>query len=160
MQLDELHTLITENPAEAWTVIKGGPAFRSDAAEAEHPVRAVLKFDLEVALEWGLRADNGNRATFDEYDWAEIAFFKDPTVAEVWVDVRLHGELVERVKLLLVDGGRAYLPFPEKLGGTWITRKWERSLASLVSGLDGRWGAHGSWGSHYLGQMRADHDTY
>ncbi|UXN26132.1 hypothetical protein N8D74_04420 [Curtobacterium flaccumfaciens] len=116
--------------------------------------------DLEVALEWGLSANDGNQATVDKYDWAEIARFRDPAVAEVWVDVRLQGELVERVRLLLVDGGRAYLPFPEKIDGTWITQKWERSLASLVTRLQGLWGGHGRWGEHYLRQIRADHDTY
>jgi len=160
MQLHELHALIADSAHETWTLIKNGPPFQPDAAGPEHPLRAVLVDNLEVALEWGLRADDGKQATVDKYDWAEIARFRDPTVAEVWVDVRLEGELVERVRLLLVDGGRAYLPFPEKLAGTWITRRWERSLASLVTGLEGRWGGHGNWGGHYLRQMHADHDTY
>ncbi|WIE69209.1 hypothetical protein [Curtobacterium sp. MCLR17_054] len=160
MQLHELRALIIDSSAKSWSVIDDGPLFRADVDGRGHSHHAVLNDALEVALEWGLRADDDDDAETDDYDWGSIANFKNPTIAEVWVDVRLNGELVQRLILLRVDGGRAYLPVPEKFEGRWITRTWDRSVAGLVSGLQGIWGAHGDWSSYYLQQLRADHGTY
>jgi len=162
MNMHELRGAITDTYDEHWHLVQDGPFFHDrveDDTVQAHRKRAVLHSDINIAIEWGMAVDDDADAALDDYDWASHARLSDPKVHEIWVDVFYQGDLVDRVTLLDVDGHRAYLPVPEHIGGTWVTRSWGRVLGRLVTDLSERWGS-GDRYDDYLAKLSMDHSTY
>lgn len=106
-----------------------------------HHELAVLIADPSISIAWGMKAD----------DDLEFEFrFADNKKHSVYADVLLTGALVHREPVLVIDGGRAYLPFPRTI---WVEKsehdpmdgesignavtEWEHAFVRLVDVLRG-----------------------
>lgn len=110
-----------------------------DEMEVEsHYHRAVLTSDVRLALEWGMHANSReDDVQFKNYPWGEQVHWPDPKVVEEFIDVFWDGSLVDRLRVMSVDGYRALLPLPKKRGDDWTVMGWEVDLTRLVDQISG-----------------------
>lgn len=153
MTYDELTKLIANSTAAEWIRIEA-PLYNhwidwsSSGFEGSitHTSRAVLRSDVDVAVEWGMERP-GNRD--EHHPWAADRF-ADPTARSFWVDVFYRGAHVDRRTLVAVDGNRAYIPAPrpnradsDKLTReldaavfAWSVTNTEYAFAATINDLD------------------------
>jgi hypothetical protein len=161
MRLDELRDIIADTDESHWHIIPGGPLFHQQFEVVEfkdessvtdvqtHHSRAVLRADLSIAIEWGLRTDNYD---IESYLWVEGAGFPDSSAHSYYVDMFVGGSLADRETIVSVDGGRAYLPIPNPVSRPgipsfpgkrkpedfeWHVKRPEYNLARLMDSLSG-----------------------
>lgn len=79
-------------------------SYRGRPSDDCHLDRKVWQADADLAVEWGLSAANDLH-----FDWAK---WPDRSVDAVFFDILWRGQLIFRERILVVDGGRAYLPLP------------------------------------------------
>ena len=139
MQLSAVRDLIIKSTTDAWHRIEDGPSYLgwhvddgTARYEFHHDV-AVYRDDVNLRMAWGLSIN----PTGPEYHapWAKV--FTDSRVMPVFADVLWRGALVDRVRLLDVDGGRARLPEPRThRDGDGKTQQqvtpWETGIARLI----------------------------
>lgn len=114
MTHDELLALLAGSTVSDWHVIhcaggsSGGPSYLDEWGD-EHPnthyTRAVWKADLALGLAWGMSFP-GDQRTFGWAVWPDKSAY--PSL----LDVFWNGMLVHREHGVVVDGGRAILPWP------------------------------------------------
>lgn len=137
MNLYELRSQIRATSSDHWSLIQGGPLFHQDAASisegeivsSRHDYRAVLVEDIDIALEWGMRDPNFERW---QPDWIHTP---DPVARVAFCDVLYRDSLVDRIRVVSIDGGRATVPFPTRQGREQIVLDWDYDLARLLHDL-------------------------
>ena len=72
-----------------------------------HDYIASYKKNLSICLAWGLTINDD----FQE-KWVEI--FPDKSASSHYIDIFYNGMVVFRIPYVTVDGGRCYLPLPER----------------------------------------------
>ena len=113
VRYDEITQMVTGSSPDDWEVLGEGPNYLDKFAQVTsegqhyleldwHTYLAVYKPDVSLRLAWGMTVDD--RLTFE--DW----HFPDRSGYRVLVDAFWQGALVARWTVLLVDGGRSYLP--------------------------------------------------
>jgi hypothetical protein len=120
MRLDELLPVLSETDASHWEVLEGYPIFHHSfeissrgggdpaiTGVETHTNRAILRSDVDIALEWGARRMPDEE---EYYAWNDPQLFPDAGVRSFWVDLFYRGSVVYREMLAYVDGGRAVLP--------------------------------------------------
>ncbi len=99
--------------------------------ETEHPhLIATYKRDLSVSMAIGLQ-DSQWECVEDEW----VKRFPDPTAWLYWLDFLFNGVQVLRTPIVVVNGGRAGLPMPER--DTMIVPHRLFQVAKLVDQLQG-----------------------
>ncbi len=117
MTLDDILTMIVQSERDDWTKI-GVPTFLyefvHDGPEhrAAHVFRAVYKQNVAVGIAAGLSNPRAESRRYDA-DWVER--FADPEATAEFVDVLYHGNPVDRLVRVVVDGGVAGLPSPRPI---------------------------------------------
>lgn len=124
MTLDELLNTVRNSAPDDWESIERHPIGQ---AEPGHVYHAAYRADLRVGLVWGLVA-----AERFEEEWA--TGFSDPHAERHFVDFLYSGAVVHRESVVLVDGGRGYLPLTVSPRGRSVTPEG-RNLARLIDGL-------------------------
>ena len=117
MTLHELHDLIAASRASHWKLLLPDG---QDDPDARPPTRAVLRPDVDVALEWGRRESD-----LDYYEpWLGNFARRGGTVPveRILLDVRYRGSVIDRLRGLRVGDaearifdtptGELLLPFP------------------------------------------------
>lgn len=140
MQLHEIWDKISESWSDWWNYLPEGPLFNynlgttDDAASVFgwHEARAVLIEDVDIAIEWGMSSDPFDRRSDFKPEWAP---FPDESVALCYADIFYRGSLVERVSIASVDGGRAYLPTPDRKDDQWIVMDRSYQLARVINDI-------------------------
>ena len=153
MKYDEIGRLVTASSAEDWAVLPGGPLYLDQLGEVSsgdrhwvevgsHHTLAVYRPDVSLRLAWGLAL--GDKLTFEGMIWP------DRTITRHVADAFWEGSLVSRWHYLVVDGGRCYLPDPDRgllrTGGSaddyetgpWTATASEVALARLLNALTPR----------------------
>lgn len=113
MKLDEIRKTVTTSAAADWETLGHGPTYLTwpmdsssgDAHWTEHaePAHlAVYKADVSLRIAWGVEVD-------DDLKFEGITF-PDKAISRFTADAFWKGSLVARWYMLLVDGGRCYLP--------------------------------------------------
>jgi hypothetical protein len=153
MGLDELRRIVAESDRGDWNVIScfGFPSYlpwSPDGDFNEHLARAAYRPDISIGLAWGIR-DNENFRT----DWAQS--FANDQAESFLADILYNGMLVSREILVVVDGGRTYLPLPRRPGELVVDR-WDRDFARLLDQLQLEHGVGGGIGD----PSRSDFDSY
>lgn len=160
MNLDEIRSAIIASSPEDWTEVEGDfPLFLGSPEDhhatapdqhwtetRSHVHLATFKADVDLRIAWGLPV--AEKLTF------EGMLFPDKDIERRLVDGFWRGALVTRWTLLLVDGGRMYLPEPGREGVqsgempgegyehiAWTAKASEIALARLVNGLANPWAA-------------------
>lgn len=110
-----------------------------------HGEKAVLIDDIDVSLEWGFTWSDGR----DE-DWPWANGFPDQKAQSFWADIFYRGALVDRVRLVSVDGGRAHLPTagavrndggdpgqpaPSMASYDWYVDDWDYDVARVINSI-------------------------
>ena len=114
MTLDQVTKAVRASAKEDWNRIAYGRGQQS-LYTRQHPYIACYVPDVSITMGWGMKfTDN-----FDE-PWARD--FPDPMAFGEFVDVFYNGGLVFRNSYVVVDGGRACLPFPASRGDLTVTR--------------------------------------
>jgi hypothetical protein len=150
VKLEEIKWMVSESTPEDWSVLPDGPTYhdwisqvassgqRWVEVDSHHSV-VVYKDDVDLRLAWGLT--HSLNLSFDGWSWP------DKSISRLFVDVFWRGALVDRRHVLLVDGGRCYLPNParahvrtgesiedsETIG--WTATKSDVALARLLQRL-------------------------
>lgn len=140
MKQYELWNLITESWDTWWTYLPEGPLFNYNLGTSNgqatvwgyHDARAVLIEDIDVAIEWGMSSDPLEHRRDFTPEWAP---FPDPTVELCFADIYYRGALVERISIASVDGGRMYLPTPEKHEGSWVVMDRPYQLVRVINDI-------------------------
>lgn len=104
-----------------------------EIAPGEHPYRAVSGYNATLSLEWG-RASLHHEGAF-ETAWSKK--YPDSQVRLEGLDVLLHGSVIFRQSIALVDGGRCWIPWPEPEEngeGLWV-RTWAVEVVGLANSL-------------------------
>ena len=104
MTLDELVAACVASSAADWLVHEDGG---HPVDPRGQPARAAYKPDLAIGLAWGLVVTD----PFQE-PWANS--FADSHASTHWLDVLYNDALVDRQLYVAVDGGRMYLPLPDR----------------------------------------------
>ena len=125
MRYDELKQMITGSSARDWIILEDGPLYLDRLRQASvgdrhwtetdsHLYLAVYRADVSLRLAWGMELADG--LSFDGWEWPDRA------ISRFTVDGFWQGALAARWTLLLVDGGRCYLPDPRRMdAGEWAT---------------------------------------
>lgn len=159
MGLEELRRLIAESDRSDWNVISclNTPSYLSwnpvemnkhPGAYNEHLARAAYRPDVAIGLAWGI-TDN------DDYreEWAQS--FPNKHAERFIADILYNGMLVSREYVVLVDGGKGYLPRPydhEQL----LVSAWDHAFVRLLDELALAHGVGGGVGDH----PRSEYDDY
>lgn len=153
MRYDEIARLVTGSSADDWAVLPAGPLYLDQLGEVSsgdrhwievgsHHTLAVYRPDVSLRLAWGLAFEGD--LTFEEMTWP------DRTINRHLADAFWQGSLVSRWHYLVVDGGRCYLPDPEReyvqtgespldvAAGPLTAKTSEFALARLLNSLAGR----------------------
>jgi hypothetical protein len=143
MDLGAVYRIVTASQPAEWYSLPGEPATFLERSVVQtgrdgtprleiesHVSRAVYRANISLGLAWGLPYEHGEPW---EEQWAA---FPDRNIRGYWADVLWNGAPVDRVLLLLVDGGRAYLPSPPR--GAMTVHPLNYSVARLVDALSGR----------------------
>jgi hypothetical protein len=144
VDLNGLYQIITSTEPVDWYLLPGVPVTFLERSVVEtgndggpqleieaHHARATYRRDISLGLAWGLPYERG--APWEE-EWT--AQFPDPKIRGYWADIVWNGTPIDRVLLLSVDGGRAFLPAPPF--GTMAVHELNFDVARLVDGLTGR----------------------
>lgn len=150
MELHELRQAIIDSEASHWHSVTVGPYF-TDAPDIDedtveqHDELLVLKSNIDITIQHGLRARGQDHVTKTTQLWEE-AFFADPSARVYFVDVFYRGSLVDRDSVVSVDGGRALIPLgaqrtlnlnldaprPQQLEFAYTATAWQMALARIV----------------------------
>ncbi|HVB45176.1 MAG TPA: hypothetical protein VNF47_21070 [Streptosporangiaceae bacterium] len=170
MKYDELRKTILASSPQDWAKVEGGDPFFLSAPEDHHKGdgqhwtetrshvhMATYRADVDLRIAWGLPVAEG--LAF------EGMLFPDKSIERRLVDGLWRGALVTRWTVLLVDGGRMYLPEPGREGVqsgempgegyehiAWTAKASEIALARLINGLANPWAAEFD---HYLEKRAA-----
>lgn len=131
MTLHELHELIAASRPSHWKVLLPGPD--GGDVEARSPARAVLRADIDVALEWGRRESD-----LDYYEpWlGNLSRRRGAVPVErILLDVLYRGSVVDRLRGLRVGDAEARI-FDTPTGE--ILFPFPRSRTPRVKGLADR----------------------
>lgn len=116
VRLEELRQLIIDSDRERdWHDIIIGtyytevPNVDDDTYEWPHSM-IVYRDDVDLTIQWGLPARRLRHVTTARQLWDEHGAFPDPSARTELADIFWRGNLVDRVELAVVDGGRATLP--------------------------------------------------
>jgi hypothetical protein len=153
MRLDEVHTAIAQTNPEDWRRIEA-PLYNhwidwstsGFEGSVTHTSRAVLRSDIDIAIEWGMNRP-GDRD--EHHPWAD-GCFADPVAQSFWVDVFYRGSHIDRQTLIAVDGNRAYIPSPtpkrvdsddlfqnrEDAVFTWTISERDYQFAAVINRFD------------------------
>jgi hypothetical protein len=139
---DEIRRIISESQRSDWNVVScfGLPSFlpwSPDGEFSEHFARAAYRPDISIGLAWGIRDNEDYRE-----GWANN--FDDERAERFLVDIFYNGMLVDREYVVVVDGGRCYLPHPEL--GTLRVRRWDYEFVRLLDELRAASGVGGGIG--------------
>ncbi|MGX6446829.1 hypothetical protein ACVU7I_01985 [Patulibacter sp. S7RM1-6] len=109
MRFEELGELVAGSAPAAWRVLPLGP-FPLDAPDPPpaHHTRAVLRADVDVALEWGMR--ESGRDYFEPW-LGNLGRLTEIAPERTLLDVTYRGALVDRLTGLAFDG--FLLPLPK-----------------------------------------------
>lgn len=159
LKLQELRGLIASTTGSDWERVATGPYFHdgfssvwdkegSRIEEARsHGEKAVLIDDIDVSLEWGFTWSDDRD---ESWPWADG--FPDQKAHSFWVDIFYRGALVDRVRLVSVDGGRADLPTagavrndggdpgqpaPSMASYDWYVDDWDYDVARVINSIRG-----------------------
>lgn len=149
MKYDEITRMVTGSSVDDWAVLQVGPLYLDELAEVSssdghwieigsHDSMAIYRPDVNLRLAWGLERDG--HPAFEGPPWP------DAKITRRLADAFWHGSLVARWGYLVVDGGRCYLPDPERdvrTGdsptdlevGPWTAKASEVALARLLNDL-------------------------
>src|SRR5262249_43660061 len=132
----EIIDAVVGSDVRDWRVVEGDHALGSEADDGEggrsYHSLAVYRAEPAVSLVWGL-TENPN---FREIEWANN--FADPSAKSAWFDIRYNGVPVLRELLVVVDGGRCYLPMPSRHGETRSVPSAYSRVVRLMQKLKGR----------------------
>ena len=141
MDLNGVYQMITASATTDWYLLQGDPVTFLERSVVEtgndgapqleieaHHARATYRHDISLGLAWGLPYQRGKPW---EEEWT--LQFSDPQIRGYWADVLWNGAPFDRLLLLSVDGGRAYLPAPPF--GTMTVHELNFDVARLVDGL-------------------------
>lgn len=134
MELQEVEKALTGSSPADWE------AMDLPVSEEKAPFRrAVLKSDVDISIQWAWVIQEL------EEDWVRRPLTDGSSL--VVVDVGYRGGLVKRVTLALVDGGRCYLPLPDRL--TKQVQTLDDRVARLVTDLSHDPGAVSEYESYF-----------
>lgn len=138
------HELIANRSEEAWYPIKAagpsyhyrwtygsGPAGDYSHVAGEHDNHAVCREEPSLTMSWGMEVHDRPERKELHFEWAEN--FVDPAVTPIWVDFFWNNALIDRVELLLIDGGHGTIPCPT--AGLEVS-DFEVAVAYLVHDLE------------------------
>lgn len=156
MRLDEIRTLISKSDQDDWEKIGcwgagSGPSYlesfsvwtgpsKTWGLDVEsHSVIAVFRDDVDLRIAWGWDPDDAADHRNLYFPWQEK--LPDSKVTRFYADVFWRGALVDRMMMLSVDGGRAYMPLgrPKYEDKEWITEvvpDWEYKFTRLVHSFE------------------------
>lgn len=150
--LDEIRQMILKSDRESdWHDIVVGTYFREvplvdDDTFEWHNEMIVYRPDVDLTIQWGMRSRRLDHVTTAEQLWDEHGRFPDPAAHVEHADVFWRGNLIDRVELVTVDGGRALLPVGDrrsltpladlrpgkKVAWEYSATRWEVGLARLL----------------------------
>lgn len=120
MRLEELRQTIIESDREHdWHDIITGTYF-SEVPDVDndtfewHQSMIVYKEDVDLSIQWGMDARGMDHVKTADQIWREHGHFPDMEARVELADVFWRGALVDRVQLVVVDGGRALLPIGDQ----------------------------------------------
>ncbi|WP_210494534.1 hypothetical protein [Patulibacter sp. SYSU D01012] len=95
MRFEELHELVAESHPAGWRLLPLGP-YPADAPDppAAHHTRAVLRADVDVALEWGMR--ESSRDYFEPW-LGNLGRLTEVRPERILLDLTYRGALVDRL---------------------------------------------------------------
>ena len=118
MELSVLLRTVYDSRPDDWVAIPGpvAPQYLGEVISGErhwlevmgHDNRHVLKSDVRISLAIGMATS----VSRDEQLQFEGIAFPDRAILGRFADVQFNGQCVHREHLILVDGGRGYLPLP------------------------------------------------
>jgi hypothetical protein len=151
MGLEELRRIIAASDRGDWNVVScfGMPSFlpwSPDGEFSEHHARAAYRPDVSLGLAWGIRQNED----FQE-DWTQE--FPDSHAESFLADILYAGMLVAREHLVVVDGGRTYLPIPDQ---NLTVTQWDHDFAKLLDELQLSVGVGGGLGD----RDRSEFESY
>lgn len=120
MTWDEVLDLLIESKVADWYVMQGGDV---------EPAQAVYRADVSITLAWGA----GDGLEFSE-DWVKV-FAHEPRAVRERIEVRVQGVPIFRTRVIVVDGGRCYLPMPKLLSEARQVPYRYMALVRLVEGI-------------------------
>lgn len=145
MNFQELFDTITSSRPEQWNTVvcwgaDSGPSYRDHfvfndvynkhpnvlVAES-HGMIAAFKPNLSLTLAWGLEFS-------DKFEEPWTSKFANPKASGHYVDVFFNNALVHRDTYVIVDGSRAYLPFPKSQFDLSVPRAYS-AFIELIDGL-------------------------
>lgn len=158
MKLQRLRDRIIASTADDWEKVTVGPFYRdgfeltstgSDGWQISevrwHDGLLVYRDDVDLTIQYGMSDPQFARQT-DVKIWGDVVF-ADPAQRVEFVDVFWRGSLVDRERVVGVDGGRAVLPFGHQHvttlndefgpGADYVrvfsATQWQVAVARLVS---------------------------
>lgn len=159
MGLEELRQIIGESDRGDWNIIScldvpsylsWGPNAFPEPEYNEHLARAAYRPNISLGLAWGIQQLENFQA-----DWVQELDEPLKRPAPLFIaDILFNGMLVAREHLVLVDGGRCYLPIPHI--GTMRVSRWDHDFAKLLDALGLEHGVGGGVGD----PSRSEFDDY
>lgn len=154
MRHDELRALIADSSPGNWRQVYEGPLYRqslqlvsgADGVHidgiSEHATHLVYDLDIDLTITTGMPSPRREGREMWLYEGQRS--FADSTVRVYLSDIFWRGQLVDRVLLGDVDGGRCYLPFPRGRAVTTdrgaprldVATRWENAFAVLLNGIE------------------------
>jgi hypothetical protein len=122
MKLSELKRIVLDSVPADWASIPSpaGPQWVGEVSSGDqhwlefraHHSHYVFREDVRIGLAVGMEGFQGDRDLV--FPWAN---WPDQSVGAYFADVIFNGRVVHREQLLVVDGGRSYLPTPMPVRG-------------------------------------------
>lgn len=109
MTYDEILTTVMGSSPGQWHVVNDGPTYLHDTGGKYvrgHHSRAAYRTDVSLGLAWGLSYPDDQRT----FVWTER--FADQRAYPEFLDILWNGMLIHREYGIVIDGGRAVLPWP------------------------------------------------
>lgn len=102
-----------------------------------HPYRAVSGYNASLSIEWGRSEgedEDGLPRRF-ETEWSKK--YPDSEVYSQELEILLHGVVIFRMGIALVDGARCWIPFPDRVSGAdgYEVTNWEVAVVGLANDL-------------------------
>jgi len=153
MKLDDIRGLIISSDREVdWNDIEPGPYF-TDAPDVDektfrwHTGLIVYRHDVRLSIQWGMEWGHIGRQVTKATDLWDDAAFPDEQARVELADIFWAGALVDRERVVVVDGGRGLLPLgerhalnydrrnpPQKVEWEYSASRWQTELARLLDG--------------------------
>ena len=99
-----------------------------------HDSYAVHRTEPSLTMAWGLDAYPNERGA-RQYPWLPEDHYVNDTTHEYYVDFFWNGSLIDRVVVVLVDGGHAVLPLPSPAADGHVVSDFELAVALLLHDL-------------------------